>query len=55
MPQRSRPRRGKTVACIGPITADAAREYGLQVDVIADTFTAAGLLDALEAYFSLSA
>jgi uroporphyrinogen III methyltransferase / synthase len=47
--------RGKTVACTGPITADAAREYGLQVDVIADTFTAAGLLDALEAYFSLSA
>ena len=46
---------GKTVACIGPITADAAREYGLQVDVIADTFTAAGLLDALEAYFALRA
>jgi uroporphyrinogen III methyltransferase / synthase len=47
--------RGKAVACIGPITADAARECGLQVDVIADVFTTAGLLDALEAHFALQA
>jgi uroporphyrinogen III methyltransferase/synthase len=47
--------RGKTVACIGPITADAARACGLAVDVVADVFTAAGLLDALEAHFALRA
>ena len=44
--------RDKTLACIGPITAEAAREAGLQVDVVADTFTTDGLIDALEAHFS---
>jgi uroporphyrinogen III methyltransferase/synthase len=38
----------KTVACIGPITAEAARELGLRVDVVADDFTVDGLIDALE-------
>ncbi|HEY0798728.1 MAG TPA: uroporphyrinogen-III C-methyltransferase, partial [Candidatus Baltobacteraceae bacterium] len=38
---------GKLVACIGPITAAAAREAGLRVDVVADTYTVEGLLDAL--------
>jgi uroporphyrinogen III methyltransferase/synthase len=42
--------RGKTIACIGPITADAASEAGLQVDVVADVSTTDGLLDALERY-----
>ncbi len=42
----------KTIACIGPITAEAAREAGLQVDVVADTFTTQGLIIALEAHFS---
>lgn len=41
--------RGKVVACIGPITATAAREIGLHVDVVAERYTTAGLLDALEA------
>jgi uroporphyrinogen III methyltransferase/synthase len=35
------------VACIGPITADTARSLGLQVDVVADTYTIEGLVDAL--------
>jgi uroporphyrinogen III methyltransferase/synthase len=47
--------RGKAVACIGPITAEAARACGLHVDVIADVFTTTGLLDALEAHFTLRA
>jgi uroporphyrinogen III methyltransferase/synthase len=42
--------RGKCVACIGPITANAARDAGLHVDVIADRYTTLGLLDALEAH-----
>lgn len=40
--------RDKTVACIGPITAAAAREMGMNVDVIAERYTIAGLLDALD-------
>jgi uroporphyrinogen III methyltransferase / synthase len=46
--------RGKVVACIGPVTADEAVSYGLHVDVVADVFTTAGLLDALEAHFALA-
>jgi uroporphyrinogen III methyltransferase/synthase len=47
--------RGKIVACIGPITADAAEEIGLRADVVADVYTTDGLLDALEAHLSLYA
>jgi uroporphyrinogen III methyltransferase / synthase len=44
--------RGKIVACIGPIAAEAAREAGLTVDVVAKTFTTGGLTDALEAHYA---
>ncbi|HTW84200.1 MAG TPA: uroporphyrinogen-III C-methyltransferase [Candidatus Sulfotelmatobacter sp.] len=37
----------KTVACIGPITAQTAREAGIRVDVVADEFTVEGLMQAL--------
>lgn len=40
--------RGKTIACIGPVTAQAAREAGLHVDQVALEFTVEGLLEALE-------
>lgn len=39
---------GKLIACIGPITAGEARGAGLQVEVVADEFTADGLLTAIE-------
>ncbi|HEX3463560.1 MAG TPA: uroporphyrinogen-III C-methyltransferase [Candidatus Elarobacter sp.] len=39
--------RGKTVAAIGPITARTAGDAGIRVDVVADEFTADGLLRAL--------
>ncbi|HEY1014472.1 MAG TPA: uroporphyrinogen-III synthase, partial [Herpetosiphonaceae bacterium] len=39
------------VACIGPVTAAAAREHGLRVAVEAGDHTSAGLLAALAAYF----
>lgn len=42
------------VACIGPITADAARGAGVKVDVVADEHSLHGLVDALAAYFSRS-
>jgi uroporphyrinogen III methyltransferase/synthase len=47
--------RGKLIACIGPVTTEAADELGLHVDVVADVFTTQGLLDALEAHLALLA
>jgi uroporphyrinogen-III synthase len=41
--------RDKTVAAIGPITAQAARDAGIRVDVIPEAFTVEGLLLALAA------
>jgi len=38
---------GKTIACIGPITAQAARDGGLPVHVMAEEYTVDGLLAAL--------
>lgn len=38
---------GKIVACIGPITAQAARDEGLPVHVVAEEYTAQGLVAAL--------
>ena len=37
-----------SAACIGPITADAARAAGFRVDVVADEYTIRGLVRALE-------
>lgn len=39
------------VVCIGPTTAQAARECGLGVDCVADAQSASGLLEALERAF----
>jgi uroporphyrinogen III methyltransferase/synthase len=38
------------VACIGPVTADAARRAGLLVDVVAEEHTASGLVAGLIAH-----
>lgn len=38
---------GAVVACIGPVTAAAARSSGLRVDVVAEAYTVPGLVDAL--------
>ncbi|MDO8683108.1 MAG: uroporphyrinogen-III C-methyltransferase [Armatimonadota bacterium] len=38
---------GVTIACIGPITAQTAEEYGLKPDIIADEYTIEGLVHAL--------
>lgn len=40
------------IACIGPITAQTARDVGLRVDVTAREYTMEGLVVALEDYFS---
>jgi uroporphyrinogen-III synthase len=39
------------VACIGPITAQTARELGLHVEIEASEFTIAGLTEAIANYY----
>jgi len=43
--------KGCTIACIGPVTAAAAEEAGLKVDIVAAEHTIPGLVSALEEYF----
>jgi len=40
------------IACIGPVTAEAARRAGLAPRVVAQVYTTAGLVEALAAYFN---
>ena len=42
---------GVIVACIGPVTAEAAQQAGLPVDVTPEEHTARGLVAALKAFF----
>ena len=41
---------GVSVACIGPITAETARQYGFTVDIIAEEYTIPGLIEAILKY-----
>jgi uroporphyrinogen III methyltransferase / synthase len=41
-----------TIACIGPITAQTARDNGLTVSVIAEEYTIPGLVKSIENYYS---
>jgi len=41
-----------TIAAIGPITADTAKQLGFAVDIIADTYTIPGLCAAIQAFYS---
>ena len=43
---------GIAVACIGSVTATAAAEYGLHVDIQPEQFTTKDLAEAIAAYFS---
>jgi len=42
---------GVTVACIGPVTADTARELGVKVNIIAKEYTINGLVQAILEHF----
>ena len=44
--------RNVLVACIGPITAQTARDAGLQVDVVAEQHTIPGLVQALRTHIA---
>lgn len=46
---------GASVACIGPITAQTAREFGLRVDVVARVYTMSGLVQAIVEYLKRQA
>jgi uroporphyrinogen III methyltransferase/synthase len=43
---------GVTIASIGPITSDTARQLGFEVHITAPTYTIAGLCDAIVKHFS---
>ena len=40
-----------TIACIGSVTASAAEEFGLRVEIISKDYTIEGLLGAIENYY----
>jgi uroporphyrinogen III methyltransferase/synthase len=42
--------RATTVACIGPVTADAAAALGIEVQVVPATYTVPGMVDAIVAH-----
>lgn len=41
------------IACIGPVTADAASELGFRVDIVAEEYTIDGLIAALANYLGV--
>ncbi len=41
-----------TIACIGPITAKTAIDNGLRVSLVAEDYTIAGLVQAIERYYT---
>ena len=43
---------GVTIACIGPVTASTAKEFGLDVEIVAKEHTISGLVRAIEEYYS---
>jgi len=44
--------KGCKVACIGPITADTAKKYGIGVDIMPKDYTIPALTKAMADYFS---
>ncbi|HET7580420.1 MAG TPA: uroporphyrinogen-III synthase [Bacillales bacterium] len=39
------------MACIGPVTAETARDYGLIPEIVPDEYSTSGLLDAIEQFY----
>jgi uroporphyrinogen III methyltransferase / synthase len=40
------------IACIGPVTANTAREFGYTPDIVASEYTINGLVEAIEKYYT---
>ena len=47
-----KPIEGTIFACIGPVTAAALESYGYNAQIVAETYTSAGLTDAIIDYYS---
>ncbi|MEW5982132.1 MAG: uroporphyrinogen-III C-methyltransferase [Acidobacteriota bacterium] len=45
---------GTTVACIGPVTAEVARTYGIDTAILPEEYTIAGLIDAIVRHYASS-
>jgi len=43
--------RGVKIACISPVTVDAARKYGLETDIVPDNYTVDDLVDAITRFY----
>ena len=43
---------GIDVACIGPVTANEARNFGLSVDILAHQSTVDGLVEVIKEHYS---
>jgi uroporphyrinogen-III synthase len=46
---------GALIACVGPVTAETARELGYPVSIVADEYTTDGLVHALEKHYAAHA
>jgi uroporphyrinogen III methyltransferase/synthase len=44
---------GVTVACIGPVTAKTATEYGMKTDIMPKEYTIPAFVDAMVEYFKI--
>jgi uroporphyrinogen III methyltransferase/synthase len=44
--------KGLTIAAIGPITADTAKELGIDVHIVAESFTIPGLCEAIKQFYN---
>ncbi len=42
---------GVAVACIGPVTAKTAEEYGMKIDIMPKEYTVPALVDAIAEFF----
>lgn len=42
---------GKLIACIGPVTAETAREFGFEPAIVPENHTTSGMLDEIERFF----
>ena len=42
---------GVAVACIGPVTAKTAEEYGMKVDIMPKDYTIPALVEAMVEYY----
>jgi len=40
------------IACIGPVTVTAAKKLGIRIDIVQETYTIPGMVEAISRYFA---